>query len=177
MLSMIPVIGRRHRRSRRSSSTAWDKDAFDSSTISSQKSKDGFYAFGSGLDEKSKLPSGANIESARSTVDFSTKPILSYGMTNPATPLHIANPSATMSFYNVQTPASAYLPNAARMSELSSLSSGFGDAQIDVPESGPTTTSTSTQWPPNSLPPLLMEINPTPKARRTLLLRLDWHVC
>jgi hypothetical protein len=65
--------------------------------------------------------------------------------TSPA-PQIIYVPAAQMStFYNPETPADAYLPkqNMYRASELSSLSSGFGDAEIDVPESGPTTQQTT----------------------------------
>jgi hypothetical protein len=71
---------------------------------------------------------------------------------SPTQPLRVLNPdpvqpNATFSFYNVQPPPQARQPsvvyNSQRVSDLSSLSSGFGDAHIDVPESGPT--------PPNTL--------------------------
>lgn len=150
--SAIPVIGKRQRWSRRSStsSPSWDKDDSRtySSTPSSKKSISSFYVSGSGLDEKPKTPTAVYDEkSTRDTMNYEPT---TYGMTDPASPLHVANPAATMSFYNtIQPPANTYtLPNAARMtrmtrmSELSSLSSGFGDAQIDVPESGPTNTGT-----------------------------------
>lgn len=71
---------------------------------------------------------------------------------SPTQPLRVLNPdpvqpNATFSFYNVQPPPQVRQPSVAynnqRVSDLSSLSSGFGDANIDVPESGPT--------PPNTL--------------------------
>jgi hypothetical protein len=43
----------------------------------------------------------------------------------------------------VQQPSGAYMGPNSRLSELSSLSSGFGDAKIDVPESGPSRNDTS----------------------------------
>lgn len=146
MLSVIPAIRKRSRWSRRSSSPGWDKHeshAYDSPIVG-QKSIAAFY---SSSEKHTGTASATHPSSAHDTVDFSEKAV-SYGMgTNPLAPLTIMNPSApsaTTSFYNVQPPAPTYIPNAARMSELSSLSSGFGDAQIDIPESGPNAANTGT---------------------------------
>lgn len=63
---------------------------------------------------------------------------------SPAPPLRAYSPekSATQAFYAPVSPREEeFKPNMYRASELSSLSSGFGDAKIDVPESGPNGTA------------------------------------
>lgn len=144
----IPAVFKRKPWSKRPSSPGWEKHDGDEyePTITGQKSEEAFYL--SNEKPAAAKPVATQFKSARSTMDFSEKTAVSYGMsTNPMAPLTITNPSApsaTMSFYGVQPPPNAYLPNPARMSELSSLSSGFGDAQIDVPESGPSSAHTGT---------------------------------
>lgn len=120
VLSVIPAIRKRNRWFRAASSPGWDTRDTHSD------------------DEKS--PVIVPAPSTHDSTDYSgsKSPIGSYGSLSNGGILTITNPSPpTMSLYTVQQPANAYIPNAARMSELSSLSSGFGDAQIDIPESGP----------------------------------------